>query len=126
MSTPDSPLPYVHWRLRDVMKERGIASVAALRRSLVGHYPFISDVQLGRIVNHLPERMNMPLLEALCHALECSPSDLMHWGTSAPTPSTTDPRDAPARATTPSPEIIDRLKGPAFSVFSRTSEKPEQ
>lgn len=108
-------LPRVHWRLREVMAERDVASVAALRRRLKDHYPFISEVQLGRVVSHLPERMNMPLLVALCHALECTPSDLMHWGATPFVKPENVPR-APKAA--PTPEAIARLKGPAFKVFT--------
>jgi len=114
----NTALPRVYWRLREVMAERGVPSVAALRRRLKDHYPFISEVQLGRVVGQLPERLNMALLIALCHALECTPSDLLHWGTCAPPL----PTDKPARARKPPrelpPEEIARLKGPAFTVFA--------
>ncbi|MGN7918764.1 helix-turn-helix domain-containing protein [Lysobacter sp. 22409] len=118
MTELSSLLPRVHWRLRDVMAERGVPSVAALRRRLKDYYPFISDVQLGRVVNHLPERMNMPLLIALCHALECTPVDLMHWGTCAPAAPCDKPASFRKAAPELSPEDIARLKGPAFKVFA--------
>lgn len=123
MTDASPTLPRVHWRLREVMTERGVPSVAALRRHLKDHYPFISDVQLGRVVNHLPERMNMPLLVALCHALECAPSDLMHWGTSALATSRDTPVRTPKAVSAPSPEEIARLRGPAFKVFMLPSEE---
>ncbi|WP_082576373.1 helix-turn-helix transcriptional regulator [Lysobacter sp. Root604] len=123
MIDPPSSLPRVFWRLREVMTERGVPSVAALRRLLKNHYPFISEVQLGRVVNHVPERMNMALLIALCHALECTPSDLLHWGTCVPASPNDKPTRAHKPAREPSMEDIARLKGPAFTVF--TSERKE-
>lgn len=114
----NTALPRVYWQLREVMAERGVPSVAALRRLLKDHYPLISEVQLGRVVGQLPERLNMGLLIALCHALECTPSDLLHWGTCAPPL----PTDKPVRARKPPrdlpPDEIARLKGPAFTVFA--------
>lgn len=122
MTDAAQSLPDVHWRLREVMDERGVRSVAALRRLLNDHYPFISEVQLGRVVSRLPERMNMPLFIALCRALECTPSDLMHWGTSAVVEPGNAPR-APKTERAPSPEEIARLKGPAFKVFTPSSKE---
>ena len=112
----------VHWQLQAVMKQRGVTSIAALRRKLDGHYPFISEVQLGRIVKQLPERMNMPLLAALCHALDCEPNDLLYWGTSPPPTSFSGTQRKAMPASSPSQETIERLRGPAFRVFSRPKE----
>lgn len=114
----NTTLPRVYWRLREVMTERGVRSVAALRRLLKDHYPFISEVQLGRVVGQLPERLNMALLIALCHALECSPGDLLYWGASEQPVSTDKPNRAPKSPRKLPPEEIARLKGPAFTVFA--------
>lgn len=114
----NTTLPQVYWRLREVMTERGVPSVAALRRRLKDHYPFISEVQLGRIVGQLPERLNMALLIALCHALECSPSDLLYWGACSQPVSTGRPNRRPKSPRELPAEEIARLKGPVFTVFA--------
>lgn len=123
MTTSIQSQPRMYWRLRAVMMERNVTSIAALRRKLSNHYPFISEVQLGRIVGHMPERMNMALLIALCRTLECSPHDLMHWGTSPPpTPTGKTPRPrSPRQALTQ--EEIERLRGPSFRVFSNVTDE---
>lgn len=123
MTTPTQSRPRVYWRLRAIMAERNVASIAALRRKLSDHYPIISDVQLGRIVSHLPERMNMSLLVALCHALDCSPHDLLYWGTSPPSLPAANTSRPSAPRPVPTQQAIERLRGPSFKVFSNITDE---
>ena len=120
MNDTSMGLPRFHWRLRDVMSERGVLSIAGLQRRLLDHYPAISQVQLSRIAQDLPARLNVPLLAALCHALECAPTDLLHWSVDPPTKDAVNPRQPRARPE-PTVDDITRLLGPSYTVLQAPS-----
>jgi DNA-binding Xre family transcriptional regulator len=65
------------WRTRVVMAERGVRSVAALRRQLEDLGITISDAQLGRIVDGKSSHFNATVIGGLLTALNCGLSDLI-------------------------------------------------
>jgi DNA-binding Xre family transcriptional regulator len=65
------------WRTRVVMAERGVRSVAALRRKLEDLGINISDAQLGRIVDGKSSHFNSAVVGGLLSALNCDLSDLI-------------------------------------------------
>lgn len=65
------------WMLRNVMAERGIWSGAALARLLKDKANYsLSAPSISALLTSQPKQMKADTLDALCTALECSPSDL--------------------------------------------------
>lgn len=44
----------------------------------------VSDSQVYRLLQHDPQRYERDLLAAICHALECDLTDLLHYNPWAP------------------------------------------
>ncbi|WP_134683748.1 helix-turn-helix domain-containing protein [Brevibacillus migulae] len=73
----------LEWMLRKVMAERGIWSGAALARVLQEKANYrLSAPSISALITGQPKQMKAETLDALCTALECSPSDL--WVHTAP------------------------------------------
>lgn len=65
------------WMLRSMMAERGIWSGAALARLLKEKAGYsLSAPSISSLINGSPKQMKAETLDALCTALECTPSDL--------------------------------------------------
>ena len=71
------------WRLREIMAARGLFNISDLIPLLVDRGIELSASQIYRLVGHKPERISMPLLGALCDALECTVEDLCDFRTVA-------------------------------------------
>lgn len=65
------------WRLRELMAERGLFTTTELVPLLVERGINLSVSQVHRLVTGTPERLSLPLLAALCDALDVSPADLI-------------------------------------------------
>lgn len=68
----------LEWRLRRVMAECGIwtgAELARLLRERAGYR--LTAPSIGELVSRSPRQLKVETLDALCTALECSPSDLL-------------------------------------------------
>lgn len=65
------------WRLRELMAERGLFTTTELVPLLVERGINLSVSQVHRLVTGTPERLSLPLLAALCDALEVSPAELI-------------------------------------------------
>jgi len=75
----------LEWMLRSVMAQRGIWSGAALARLLKEKADYrLSAASISALLSGRPKQMKVETLDALCTALECTPSDL--W-VHTPTPS---------------------------------------
>ncbi|MFQ6310089.1 helix-turn-helix domain-containing protein [Lysobacter capsici] len=116
--TDDTPLE-LEWSLRGRMKQARIASVAELHRRLGTDRVLISQVQLGRLVQEVPTRLNLSVLAALCRVLDCAPGDLLHWRTCAD--STAPTRRRPRRKVLSSDDM-QRMIGPRFHLRSKGDE----
>ncbi|MDQ1914429.1 helix-turn-helix transcriptional regulator [Paenibacillus sp. GD4] len=65
------------WLLRKVMADRGIWTGAALARLLREKAGYeLSAPSISALLNEQPKQMKAETLDALCTALECTPSDL--------------------------------------------------
>lgn len=74
------------WRLREVMAQHGLFTASDLAPLLAERGIDLSSVQIWRLVTGVPERLSLPVLAALCDALDATPSELIH--TSAQTVAT--------------------------------------
>ncbi|MGG4146607.1 helix-turn-helix transcriptional regulator [Paenibacillus algorifonticola] len=67
----------LEWMLRQVMAERGIWSGAALARLLEEKADYrLSAPSISALLTGQPKQMKADTLDALCTALDCSPSVL--------------------------------------------------
>jgi putative transcriptional regulator len=67
----------LEWMLRQVMAERGIWTGAALARLLKEKAGYrLSAPSISALLSGSPKQMKAETLDALCTALECTPSDL--------------------------------------------------
>lgn len=67
----------LNWMLRTIMADRGIWSGAALARLLKEKTGYeLSAPSISALLNDQPKQMKAETLDALCTALECTPSDL--------------------------------------------------
>ncbi|OZB95223.1 helix-turn-helix transcriptional regulator [Paenibacillus sp. XY044] len=67
------------WMLRQVMAERGIWTGAALARVLKDKAGYeLSPPSISALLNGNPKQMKADTMDALCTALDCTPSDLWH------------------------------------------------
>ncbi len=68
----------LEWRLKPLMKSRGIRNVLDLHRRLLEVTPKVVSVpQLYNIVRRVPWRINTRVLLALTEVLDCEISDLI-------------------------------------------------
>lgn len=65
------------WRLRELMAERGMFTTTELVPLLHERGITLSASQVHRLVTGTPERLSLPVLAALCDALEVTPADLI-------------------------------------------------
>ena len=65
------------WRLREVMGGRGLWKTTDLAPLLAGRGIHLSPTQIYRLVAHVPERLSLDVLAALCDILKCGPGDLI-------------------------------------------------
>lgn len=77
MSSKSEGLVKIEWRLLNMMAERRIRTVTALRKLLLSHDIEISSQQMGRLVNQFPERLNTQYLRGLLTVLDCDITDLI-------------------------------------------------
>lgn len=63
-------------RIRVLMAERDIRTVAELQRRLDALGIPVSNAQLSRIVDNKARRLNMDVLNGVMHIFKCQPSDL--------------------------------------------------
>lgn len=77
MSSKSDGLVKIEWRLLNMMAERRIRTVTALRKLLLSHDIEISSQQMGRLVNQFPERLNTQYLRGLLTVLNCDITDLI-------------------------------------------------
>src|SRR5690242_9260891 len=67
------------WRLRHLMVERGIWSGAELLRLLEQKAGYkLSAPSISALVTEEPRQVKTQTMDALCTALDCTPSDLWH------------------------------------------------
>lgn len=66
-----------HWRLGRLMEERGLRSTVELGPLLAERGVLLSDAQVYRLVQYIPERLSLKTLSALCDIFECTPNDLV-------------------------------------------------
>ncbi|MGN7165107.1 helix-turn-helix domain-containing protein [Paenibacillus cellulositrophicus] len=67
------------WMLRQVMAERGIWTGAALARLLKDKAGYeLSPPSISALLNSNPKQIKADTMDALCTALDCTPSDLWH------------------------------------------------
>jgi DNA-binding Xre family transcriptional regulator len=88
-----------HWHLRRVMAERGMFATSDLVPHLAERGVKLSREQVYRLVAHVPERLSLTTLAALCDILGCAPGDLVEpyrTGRKA-SPSRVTPSDPPPR-----------------------------
>ncbi|MCE1274863.1 MAG: helix-turn-helix transcriptional regulator [Chlorobiales bacterium] len=68
----------IEWRLKQVMQERNIKSVAKLHQLLQQvSKGLVGKSQLYKIVHRLPGRVNTKVLLALTEVLDCEVHDLL-------------------------------------------------
>ena len=65
------------WRLRKLMAQRGMFSTTELVPLLHERGITLSASQVHRLVTGTPVRLSLPVLAALCDALEVTPADLI-------------------------------------------------
>jgi DNA-binding Xre family transcriptional regulator len=65
------------WHLRRVMAERGMYATTELVPLLAERGIGLSREQVYRLVVHVPQRLSLPTLAALCDILDCQPGDLV-------------------------------------------------
>ncbi len=72
------------WLLRERMAERGMFKTTEIIPLLAERGITLSATQAYRLVTSTPERLSLPVLAALCDALECSPDDFIAVEAAAP------------------------------------------
>ncbi|MEV4394785.1 helix-turn-helix transcriptional regulator [Nonomuraea sp. NPDC049607] len=65
------------WRLRETMAAHGMFNATDLAQPLADRGITLSSVQIWRLVTHIPERLSLPVLAALCDIFDCTPADLI-------------------------------------------------
>jgi DNA-binding Xre family transcriptional regulator len=71
----------IELRVQEVAKARGVATIKALGLTANLAYDTASDLWHGRM-----KRMDLEVLNRVCYALDCTPSDLLHYTRDAVTP----------------------------------------
>lgn len=117
----------IEWQLRQCMATSQVTSARALHERLTGIGLIISPSQVRRLCQARPRHLPWELLEGLCTALECAPSQLLASASpvipSAPAPLSTAvpgltlrPRDR-SRGAHLSTEDRQRIVGPTLRVL---------
>ncbi|HEY1681075.1 MAG TPA: helix-turn-helix transcriptional regulator [Candidatus Tumulicola sp.] len=70
----------MHWRLPQLMAERGWNETSVLRPKLAEQGVDLSREQVFRLVKRLPERLSMATLMALCAIFDCTTGDIIGVG----------------------------------------------
>ena len=65
-----------HWNLRQLMADRGLYATTDLLPLLADRGIELSASQAFRLVTGTPERLSLPIMAAMCDALECEPNEL--------------------------------------------------
>src|SRR5437764_9509024 len=69
----------LEWRLRQVMASRGIWSGAELVRLMEQKAGYkLSAPSISALLTEAPKQVKAQTMDALCTALDCTPSDLWH------------------------------------------------
>lgn len=68
---------YLKWNAPVLLMQSGIRRKDRLAEVMNELGVDISSTQIGRIVNDRPKRVSMEVLEGLCSAFDCTPSELM-------------------------------------------------
>ena len=69
----------LEWRLRQVMASRGVWSGAELGRLMERSSGYtLSAPSLSALLTEAPKQVKTRTMDALCTALDCTPSDLWH------------------------------------------------
>jgi DNA-binding Xre family transcriptional regulator len=67
----------LEWRLRNVMANKGIWSGAELRRLMEVKAGYaMTAPSISALLNNCPRSIKADTMDALCTALDCTPSDL--------------------------------------------------
>lgn len=64
------------WYLREWMRHRGILSYAAFARRIGEQGHSVSSAHVARLMA-TPELLSLPMLEAVCRVLDCTPGELL-------------------------------------------------
>jgi len=65
------------WNLRRIMGAHGLWKTTDLAPLLKSRGISLSETQIYRLVSGTPERVSIPVLIAICDALDCTPTDLI-------------------------------------------------
>lgn len=87
------------WRLREIMAARGLFNISELIPLLTERGIDLSASQIYRLVGQKPERISLPLLGALCDALECTVEELCEFTAVA--------ANKPRRAAAVNAQVVD-------------------
>jgi putative transcriptional regulator len=69
----------LEWRLRQVMASRGVWSGAELGRLMEQKAGYkLSAPSISALLTEAPRHVKTQTMDALCTALDCTPSDLWH------------------------------------------------
>jgi putative transcriptional regulator len=69
----------LEWKLRQVMASRGVWSGAELGRLMEQKAGYkLSAPSLSALLTEAPRQVKAQTMDALCTALDCTPSDLWH------------------------------------------------
>jgi len=69
----------LEWRLRQVMASRGVWSGAELLRLMEQKAGYkLSAPSISALLTEAPRQVKAQTMDALCTALDCTPSDLWH------------------------------------------------
>src|SRR5205085_9645379 len=69
----------LEWRLRQVMAHRGVWSGAELGRLMEQKAGYkLSAPSISALLTEAPRQVKAQTMDALCTALDCTPSDLWH------------------------------------------------
>lgn len=76
------------WHLRMRMAERDMFATSDLMPLLAERGVVLSREQVYRLVAHVPERLSLQTLAALCDIFDCEPGELIEPTREAPSPKT--------------------------------------
>jgi DNA-binding Xre family transcriptional regulator len=65
------------WRLREMMRQRGMAQTSDLYRKLTERGVTLSRQQVFRLATQAPKRLSLLTLATMCAVLACTPADLI-------------------------------------------------
>lgn len=108
------------WHLAEWMAYRDIVSFAELGRALSGVGYTTTAVHAARLAQ-IPSRLSLPMLDALCQVLGCTPGDLVR-GIGQPPPIKLKPKRTSNALPEPAPQrlpdsIRARVVGPAIRAL---------